>query len=82
LLVWPAAAGAETGYDLWLRYRPVENPAPRSHYRAALGREGPEAYVIRSAPIGSRPVTVISSALIPDFGDFQHFSKRELKETT
>jgi alpha-glucuronidase len=31
-----APAAAETGYDLWLRYRPVEDTARRAEYRAAL----------------------------------------------
>jgi alpha-glucuronidase len=116
LMLWPVAAGAETGYDLWLRYRPVENPALREHYRAAisqivvqepselrrglkglldadvaegddiqrsgallvgtsssspriaalgwsepLAKAGREGYVIRSARIGARAVTVIAS---------------------
>ena len=29
-------AGAETGYDLWLRYRPVENAQLRDDYRRAI----------------------------------------------
>jgi alpha-glucuronidase len=29
-LAWPAAAHAETGYDLWLRYRPVEDSRRRA----------------------------------------------------
>jgi alpha-glucuronidase len=36
VLAWPAVAAAETGYDLWLRYRPVENPALRRQYRSAI----------------------------------------------
>jgi alpha-glucuronidase len=29
-------AGAETGYDLWLRYRPIENAQLRDEYRRAI----------------------------------------------
>lgn len=36
LLLWPAAAFPETGYDLWLRYPPIENPALRQQYRATI----------------------------------------------
>jgi alpha-glucuronidase len=35
-LLAPAAAGAEDGYELWLRYRPVSDPALLEHYRAAV----------------------------------------------
>ncbi len=37
-MVFPAAARAEDGYDLWLRYRPVEAPAPyRAHATGIVG---------------------------------------------
>ena len=38
VLAWPAVAAAETGYDLWLRYRPVEDPALRQQYRSAISQ--------------------------------------------
>jgi len=44
-------AGAETGYDLWLRYAPVENAQRRAEYRSAfrsivIHSETPTAQVI------------------------------------
>ena len=123
-LLFSVSAGAETGYDLWLRYPAIEDADLRERYRgsvtemavsaatptgrvisaeltrgltgllgvpprlvedvrsdgtlvvgtpstsptvAALGwsevlaKQGREGYVIRSARIGSRPVTVIAS---------------------
>ena len=36
LAVVPAAARAEDGYDLWLRYAPIENAALRNAYRQAI----------------------------------------------
>src|SRR5262245_11774255 len=33
---WPAAAGAETGYDLWLRYPAVGDRALLASYRKAV----------------------------------------------
>src|SRR5215203_547495 len=41
LLVWlllgcAASAHAETGYDLWLRYRKIENVALRDQYRRTI----------------------------------------------
>jgi alpha-glucuronidase len=36
LLACAGSARAETGYDLWLRYRPVEDAALRDQYRKAI----------------------------------------------
>ena len=33
---WPAAGAAETGYDLWLRYPLVSEPARLAAYRSAV----------------------------------------------
>jgi alpha-glucuronidase len=35
-LLAPLPAGAEDGYELWLRYRPVADPELRQHYRATI----------------------------------------------
>jgi alpha-glucuronidase len=55
LLLLPAAqpAGAETGYDLWLRYPPVADAAKREDYRKRLaaivvGGDSPTARVVRT----------------------------------
>jgi alpha-glucuronidase len=36
VLAWSTDARAEDGYDLWLRYRPIENVALRDEYRSAI----------------------------------------------
>jgi alpha-glucuronidase len=36
VLAWPAHTRAEDGYDLWLRYRLIENVALRSQYQTAI----------------------------------------------
>lgn len=33
-LSWPVSAAAETGYDAWLRYEPIREPAVRARYDA------------------------------------------------
>ena len=45
---------AETGYDLWLRYAPVENAQRRGEYRAAL-----------KSIFVARPATTSGSAMRP-----------------
>lgn len=37
VLSLPSALRAENGYDLWLRYLPISNPALLSQYRSAVG---------------------------------------------
>ena len=36
LLLFPRPAHADDGYDLWLRYDPVADPARRQHYQGAI----------------------------------------------
>jgi len=36
VLAWSTYARAEDGYDLWLRYRPIESVALRDEYRSAI----------------------------------------------
>jgi alpha-glucuronidase len=47
-LALTARAGAETGYDLWLRYQPIEDTALRDGYRKAIS----SVVVYPSSPTG------------------------------
>jgi alpha-glucuronidase len=54
-----ANARAETGYDLWLRYRPIEDAARRQQYRQAIA----EIVVPRPSPTGQVMVAELRRGL-------------------
>lgn len=58
-VLWPAVAAAETGADLWLRYRPIENPALRQRYRAAIS----QIVVQQPSPTGRIALTELRRGL-------------------
>ena len=52
LLAVPAAARAEDGYDLWLRYAPIESAPLRDAYRQAIA-----GLVVQQSPATGAIVT-------------------------
>ena len=56
-LLFTAAARADDGYRLWLRYDPISEPAPRAAYVAAL------KHLVLSTPTGAdSPTTAVARA--------------------
>jgi alpha-glucuronidase len=47
LLVWPALARAETGYDAWLRYVPIEGDARKAWTSSVVQGQSPTLDLIR-----------------------------------
>jgi alpha-glucuronidase len=49
LLMWPTRGRAEDGYELWLRYRPLEAPLQSQYARRATGIIAPGSPISRNA---------------------------------